>query len=37
MEQDKVTSYVNSLGQRLQIGLLCNIISPGSYYKRLKL
>ena len=27
MEQDKVTSYVNSLGQRSQIGLLCNIIS----------
>ena len=26
MEQDKVTSYVNSLGQRSQIGMLGNIL-----------
>ena len=26
MEQNKVTSYVNSLGQRSQVGLLCKII-----------
>ena len=37
MEQDKVTSNVNSLGQRSQIGISCNIISPGSYYTRLNL
>ena len=37
MEQGKVTSYVNSLGQRSQIRMLCNTISKGGYYKRLKL